>query len=833
MRFPATSRVASGIWSRGPSLWLTPVLAALLSVGLRPAAGQMLSPSAVVDPLAGRPVSRIEVLGNRTAETRLILPTSLLEPGRPADRERIREAVRALYGLGLFESIRVTDWPDSGEGRALAIEVTENPRLAAILWEGNKRLKDDDLRAKIDLRAGQVMTGRKLFEAVQAIGAAYRDEGYPSARVESRLEDAIPERQREEEQRRREEEARAREAEGEEATDREERFARLDRPVLTAVEGRKDLTFVVTEGGRVSIRAVEFAGATAFKPGDLQGPLALKPNSLFRRKRYTAERGREDREKLVEFYQNHGYKDVVVEGPEAVFADGGESVTLRYTVNEGPAYRFGTVRWSGNTAVPTEALQASSSVMRGEPYSRARLDATTGAAYELYTEKGHLLELSIQPEIETVGDTVSVAYRIQEGSPSRVREITIAGNTRTKERVIRRELSLWPGQLLRRSVLLRSHRDVFALGFFEDVQIDYEPVGIGSDVNVSFLVKEKGTGTATAGAGYAGDTGLTGFVQFGHNNLFGNGQALQLHLERGSRRRTYDISFTEPWVFNTPTSLGFQLYNTVREYDLYSARERGGGINLGRQLPPKLWGVRLPDYSRASLGYTLEEVRYSDLEDLDPESREILRDGNGTVSRVNMAFSRNSTDNPFNPTAGSRSLVRLELAGAVLGGGIHYYKPEIDHRVYFVPFWKPAVMLRNRVALVGKYPGEKIPGSETFRLGGTRTDYLRGYPDYEIMPEENVRVIDGREVRFPGGRFAYTFTAEYQFPIVNPVRGLVFFDAGNTWNEAGDFTVGNLKKGVGAGIRLEIPMLGVVGFDYGYGVDRGKWQSHFIIGPAF
>jgi outer membrane protein insertion porin family len=112
-------------------------------------------------------------------------------------------------------------------------------------------------------------------------------------------------------------------------------------------------------------------------------------------------------------------------------------------------------------------------------------------------------------------------------------------------------------------------------------------------------------------------------------------------------------------------------------------------------------------------------------------------------------------------------------------------------------------------------------------------DYLRGYPDYDVVPDENIHLVDGREVRFPGGRFAYTFTTEYHFPLFNPVHGLLFFDAGNTWNSPRDFSLGDLQKGLGSGIRLEIPMLGVVGLDYAYGLDRGKWRAHFIIGPAF
>jgi outer membrane protein insertion porin family len=176
----------------------------------------------------------------------------------------------------------------------------------------------------------------------------------------------------------------------------------------------------------------------------------------------------------------------------------------------------------------------------------------------------------------------------------------------------------------------------------------------------------------------------------------------------------------------------------------------------------------------------------------------------------------------------------MEIAGGPLGGQIDYYKPELDHRFWLVPFWKPALMIRNKLNYLAAYRrSATVPGAETFRLGGTRTDYLRGYHDYEIVPEVNIHRIDGNLVRFPGGRFAYTFTTEYQFAVVNPVRGLLFLDAGNTWNATRDFSLGDLKMGVGIGTRVEIPMLGLVGLDYAYGIARGRWMAHFIIGPAF
>ena len=747
------------------------------------------------DSLAARPVGRIFIRGNVTTDERLILRTSGLAAGDTVSAYRVRDAVRALWGLGLFSTLRFVDWPDSAGGRSLAIEVTENPRIGSLTWKGNKKLGEEDLKAKVDLKAGQILAGPKLFQARQAVESAYRDEGYAAARVTTEL--------------------------------------------TATADGKQDLVIAVEEGPRVSIKAIEIEGNTAFSARQLRKQLQLKPNSTFHRKRYTADRMREDRDRLEAFFQNHGYKDAGVTAGDPVPGADGRSIVLRYTVREGPLYRFGTVDWSGNSAVPTSALNAAATIIPGKPYSKARLDETTGAAYELYTEKGYLLELSIQPDIKVAGDSVSVSYRVEEGASSKVREVAIIGNTRTKERVVRRESALVPGQLLRRSVLMRSQRDIFALGFFEDVQVDYKPAGIGSDVDVSFTVKEKSSGTATAGAGYSSDTGLTGFVQFGHNNLFGNGQSIQLQLERGARRRTYDISFNEPWMFGMPVSGGFQIYDRINDYDLYSLQERGGGVNLGRP-----WFFKVPDYSRVYAGYSLEKLSYTNIDTgLDPASQEILTASNGIASKFNVAFARNSTDNPFNATMGSRTNARVEVAGGPLGGQLDYFKPEIDHRQWFVPFWKPALMIRNKVNYLGTWGQERradgtmgprqVPGSETFRLGGTRVDYLRGYPDYDVVPEENIHMVDGRRVRFPGGRFAYTFTAEYQFPLVNPVRGLVFLDAGNTWNSARDFSLVDLKKGVGAGVRLEIPMLGPVGFDYAYGLDRGKWQAHFIIGPAF
>lgn len=740
------------------------------------------------------PVVAIDLEGNAAAERDLILKTLDIPVDAPLSTMRLRNGVRALWSLGLFSSLEVYGRPD-GSGQRLLLVVSENPRITSFDFAGNKKIGTEDLKGKVDLRAGQLLVRRRIHEGCSAVEQAYRDDGYAMARC-------LPE-------------------------------VKEERP------GETSITLRVEEGPRVKISALAFSGNSAISTDRLEGAVKLKPNSLFRRKRYTVEAAREDQGRIEELYRNNGYRDAVVRTLDPEFLEDGRKVVLRYEVEEGPYYLFGSRSWSGNSVVPTEALEAAAAFEAGEPFSQEALDRTTAEAYSLYTEKGYLLEIAIQPATETRGDTVDVAYSIREGAPSKVHEISIRGNRRTKEKVIRREMTLYPGDLLRRSALLRSQRDIFALGFFEDVQLDYQPTGEGTDVDLVFAVKEKSTGSASGGVGYSSETGLTGFVQLGHPNLFGNGQSISLSVERGGRRENYEISFNDPWVFGTPTAFGFDLFNTRRTRDLYTETRKGGGISFGRP-----WFYPFPDYSRVYLGYSVEDYKFSDfdpsLEDTDSASDGIpladrLRESSGLISSTYLSFVRNSTDNPFDPTLGAKTTLRLELAGGLLSGDQHYFKPTIDHRVYFQPVWKPSLMLRWRLGwLVPLGDGKGVPSTETFRLGGTRPfEYLRGYDDYYIVPEENVRGTGSGQVRFPGGRAMFGVTAELVMPIVNPLRALLFYDAADVWNTPGEIGLSSLKEGLGTGLRFEIPLLGQVGFDYAYGTAVKDWRFHFIIGPAF
>jgi outer membrane protein insertion porin family len=742
-------------------------------------------------------IDSLGFVGLSRVDPNLARQTVQLKPGDPLLSYRLSQSVRALYALGLFDRVEaVTD--TTGDQRVtLVFHVTERAPITSVSYQGQHFMGTEDLADHAALTTGQISSPSALFRASQEIEKAYRDEGYARARVT---------------------------------------------PEITPDSSGLGVgvTLRIDEGPRVKVRAVNFTGATAFSQRALRGAIQLRPAGFLRKGRFTSEKLDEDVQSLTAYYHNRGYKDATVTASEPVFSADGRDAEIGFQVTEGPLYRFAVPRWEGATVYTPAVLRATTLFRGGEAFDQSQIDNSITEATNLYTERGYLTGLRITPQLETLGDSVRVVFQVEEGKPSHVGEIRVVGNTATKERVVRRELSLYPGALLRRSLLLRSQRDAFATGFFEDVQVEFDPGMKEDEVDVTFRVKEKSSVTASAGAGYSSQAGLTGFVEFGHNNLFGNGQAVSLKLEHGSKTDYYDFSLTEPWLWGRPISAGLDLYKTEAYREIYVSTDEdqsywqsrvGGGVRVG--FP---WFLRFPDYSRLAFGVSYTRTRYRDMTGLPTATQELLESSQGSLARTYVSFNRNSTDNPFHPTLGTRTTWTSEVDVGRLGSTgetvpTAFYRITVDHRQYFVPFWKPVWMLRWRTGWMWPFKaGRPVVESDLFRLGGTTSfDYLRGYHDYYVVPEENVS-SDG--TRFPGGNVMFGLTGEIQFPVVDPVHAVLFLDAGDTWTSGYDMSLRDLKVGVGAGVTMEIPMLGPVGFYYGYGTETHEWVSHFTFGTA-
>lgn len=733
-------------------------------------------------------ISSIRAAGFANVDSLVIVRTFGLKVGDRYEPSALSDGVRRLYATGLFTDVDVADESVAG-GVALMIRVRERQRIQGVVFVGNRKLDEAALKLKITVADGQLLDASVLELDARKIADAYADEGYARARVTAKTNATAP--------------------------------------------GVVGVKFEIVEGSKQKVRGIEIHGTTTASPSELAGAMKSQMPGFLKSGTYKPSKLEEDMTALRLHMRSRGYRDAEVDSIRPADTADGHGVVLHVYVREGPRYRFGAMSWSGNTAVPSVALEFVTTCRPGFPYDESKVQKTLQAAYELYQETGYLF-LSIDPRFSDRDTIVDIAFAVQEGQRSSVADLRIVGNTRTKENVIRREAKVHPGDIFRRSSLMRTQRDIFGLGFFQDVQVDYEPTGDSADVNLTLKVQEKQTGTASAGAGYSSQTGLTGFLELGHNNLFGNGQSISIRLERGGRRRDIQISFTEPWFRDTPLTVGLDLFNTQRNLDFYDRKDVGGGFRLGRPLP---W----PDYSRGVIGYDLRDVTLDNFDAPragEPLNLERLRDTKWPrrVSSINFTVTRNSTDNPFNPGRGSKLTWVNTLAGGLLGGVEEFLKESFELRNY-TRLRKPfTLMLRGKAGFLA---GGSVPDYERFRLGGTTSDYLRGYPDYYVVPRPNITKseLTGAVVeRYPGGRTMLILTTELQFPIADPLRGLLFFDAGNSWNSTRDLDLGDLRKGAGFGVRMEIPALGRVGFDVGYGFDReegGSWETHFQLGNTF
>jgi len=736
----------------------------------------------------GPSIRKVSAVGFVNVDSLVVIRTFAVPTGQPYDAREVRAGVRRLFATGLFTDVTVSDAPVSG-GVALTIHVAERPRVKEITFHGAKKIEEKTLKEKLTLAEGQLLDSGTLELDARKVETAYGAEGYAHAKVTTRVE-----------------------------------------PISA---GAIRVVFDVQEGTKVKVRGVVFHGNHTLKSEDLAKAMESKKPGFLRSGVHKPEHLDKDETKLRLYMRTRGYKDADVDSIVPADVPDGKGVVLHVFLREGPRYRFGKLTWTGNTAVPTAALAFSTVPNPGTIYNEAQIQKTLENAYQLYQEQGYLF-LSIDPKMSDRDSIVDVDFQVQEGTRSRIANLEITGNTRTRENVIRREASVYPGDVFRRSTLMRTQRDIFGLGYFQDVNVDYEPTGDSADINLTLKVQEKQTGTASAGAGYSSQTGLTGFVELGHNNLFGKGQSINIRVERGGKRSDLELSYTEPWFRDTPVSMGFDIFNTRRDLDFYRRKDVGGGIRIGRPL-------RWPDYTRGIISYDLRDVTLSDFvlaRPGEPSNLQALRDTKWPrrVSSVTLTFNRNSTDNPFYPSKGSKIILMNEVAGGLLGGVESFYKETFENKTYTRLGGPFVLMVRGKTGFLG---GGQVPDYERFRLGGTTADYLRGYPDYYVVPRANVtrdsltgQILD----RYPGGKTMLILTSELQFPIADPLHGLLFFESGNTWNSTRDLDLGDLRKSIGFGVRLEVPALGRIGFDLGYGLDRedgSRWEPHFQLGNTF
>jgi outer membrane protein insertion porin family len=748
-------------------------------------------------------INSITVEGNKSADAGMIRLNSGLTPGVEISGEDLQQAVKNLWSLQIFSDIKIYVINQTVEGLDLLIKVKEYPRLNNVVISGNDELSKKDVEEEIDTYRSMIVSQNKIFKMKKNLLKKYMDEGYLLAEVN------------------------------------------ID--TVSAGTNRVNLLVNINEGQEVQVEKIRFHDNKFLDEDDLRGAMdEIKEDRWWRSADFKPKKYEEDKEKIIQYCKEHGFRDAEIVRDSLSYSEDRTDLYIDIWINEGQKYIFGDIDFEGNVIFSKEELKSALDISRGDVYDQKKYDeGIRDRVQKMYYNQGYLFA-NVQPLERPVGkDTLNVIFNITEGHVVHVKEIQINGNTKTNEKVIRREFKLHPGDVFNSAKLERSIRDVTILNYFAYANPDVRILG-NDDKNVNLVldVEEKSTDMANMSAGYSQRDGLIGSLGLTFNNFSlkhplsgGDGQRLVFDWQFGRIYRSFSISFTEPWLFDTPTLGGISLFDTRTGggYYPWDQSNTGATVRVGRRF---YW----PDnYFRGDWIFSYSLTKISNITDPDLLARYTLygRAGRTEQRSITQIISRDSRNNPEFPTRGSTNSLSVELSGGILGGEQDYLK-SIFLSEWYIPLPFGLVLYshnkygvletikKNTIILYGEY----------FYMGGSGLGFaegLRGYDDGQVGPlTSNNSPL--------GGKSMAKNTLELRFQIApNPtIFGLLFAEGGNAWENISETNPFDLRRSAGIGFRLFMPMIGIIGVDFGYGFDgdkniygqreRGGWKVHFQFG---
>ncbi|MDY6788074.1 MAG: outer membrane protein assembly factor BamA [candidate division WOR-3 bacterium] len=727
----------------------------------------------------------IRVENNNYSSKEYIINRSGLDVGPAPQPEIIKRAVRDLYSTGIFEQVEIYA-EKTGTGNVLIISVMENRRIDNILIKGNKAIKNDEIKDVIDIREGNFISDNMLFEMQDKIELLYEEKGFLNAEVSIETSDIA--------------------------------------------QSRADLIIRIEENKQVRIRHIEIFGNWGITDDKVKSRMNIKSKALFRGGIFKEKEFKEDKQTIIAVIKENGFPDAELDSVVKDLSYDKKWLTLKIYVTQGDKYYFGTFDYSGNDEIEDRVIERFISIRPMTKFNQNTLDEMVGRIYEYYMNNGFIY-VSVEPQEERTDSVIDYHLNITENKQAVVRFIDILGNEKTEDRVIRREILARPGEIFRRSEVVLSSNNLYRSGLLENVMINPRPLREKGMVDIEFDVVEKETGQFNIGAQYNQVDGITGNLKVGLNNIMGKGVSSSILLEKGQRITNFNGSFTEPYLMGYPVLLGVDGYYITKDYTYYNDRRTGGKIRTGYTLSERF-------STKIYLTYKLENVHlYTDtaaVQFLDPWIQDQLGDPK-MLSELSPSIVRDTRNHSLYPTAGQLTGLYLNFAGSVLGGQIDYWKISGDIRHYQNLPWKFVLMTRMSFGVVDGYSDPNtVPLSERFRLGGVGYWGLRGYYDRGVGPYLDAYCI--------GGRGALLANIELRMKLNEQAYILAFYDIGNAWEnmtEAYNNNFTPLYQGTGLGVRMEIPMMGILGIDLGYGftdtrhAGGQRWEPHFQIGTTF
>jgi outer membrane protein insertion porin family len=732
--------------------------------------------------VTGQIVERFEAVGNASVASDTIRVYLGIVPGEAYVPDAIQRNFANLWQTGLFDDIRVEVEPgDTPSGVVVKAIVRERPRIGSVEFRGNKELNQSKInealeREKIDLHVGSTIEQTLVKRAAEAVKRAYTEGGFEGVSVDTITEDL-----------------------GE--------------------SGEKKIVFVINEGVKAKIAQIDFVGNRRFSDGKLRSQMKeIKKHNLItwvrKKNLYIPSKLDEDLERVKNFYQDYGYQDVSFGDPQVVTQ--GKRVKVTIPVKEGEIHTFGDVSVEGNTVFTNEQIIGNWPLKKGQTLARKPIANRVDAFGEAYRMRGYIYAY-VDPEYTERGDNVvDVKLRVFEGDQFRLGRLEFTGNTTTKDKVLRREIFLEEGQIMDMETFKQSIYKLGQLGYYKVTDNpDFKVNPDSKTVDITVKGIEEGKNDIQFGGGYSEGGGFFVQAQFATRNFLGEGENLSLGYQRGRRTNFFSISYADPWFLDTPNSLGVSVYN--RETILpasfgYEQRGKGGTV---------AYGYRLHRFDSLSMLYGYERSRsvYQTQEIPDPQGNlpmPLISDLSFITSTIVPSYRYDSRDNPFDTTRGGRFSLALAYAGGPLGGSVDMFKPTIGATKFFHLSRKSSFSANAEAGYIFSFrddcahtynelstdvPDLCVPTSDRFLVGGEFS--VRGFQYGTLGPYEE---FPGRGLRPAGGYSYQTYNFEYVYKVNDPIRVVLFADAGRAYGYKESVDFSQLRFSVGGELRLFLPV---------------------------
>ncbi len=753
----------------------------------------------------GAIVKEIEIrfAGPKTTNDSVILANLRTKVGEPFTQMQSEDDVRSLYKTDLFANVRIIQEPVE-DGVKVIVQVQGKTKLKDIVFEGNTKYSSDRLKKELKYSAGEkeakltpgeILSERQVAEAANSLIEFYQKAGYHDVKITFEI-------------------------------------------TPDELTGHSIVKFIITEGPRVIVDKVNFEGNHAFTTKVLRHKIETRNYNWITwltKKGYLKQTViEEDKQKIVDFYRSEGYidsdvKDVKFDYPEK------DKVVVTFFVFEGKQYKVGKLTVDGNQLFTTAEIEQKLKMKSGGLFTPGGLQDDIKAIRDIYGARGYI-DTAVKPtRIPNVkSGTMDVSLEIREGDLAYIDLIELRGNEKTKDKVIRRELAVAPGEIYNTVKVDASKQRLENLGYFSHVTVTPEDTDVANRKKMVVSVEEQRTGSISFGAGFSSVDSILGFVEVTQGNFdidkppyfTGAGEKARIRAQFGASRQDYIVSFTEPWFMNQRLAVGFDLFYDEASYlsAIYNQRNYGFDVRAGKALG---------EYNKVELMYKLEEIELYNFSSA--ASPLILEESGGRLkSSVNGSITRDTRDSFVLPSKGYKLQLYSEVAGGpALGGDTDIYKFQLNGQIYFtMPWWEKNILSFNgSTGVVDTWAdGTRVPIFDRYFLGGPNT--VRGFRFRDVGPKDPT----SNNEPIGGNTMAYLQT-EYSVPVIDRVRFATFIDGGQVWDNAYDWGATGPDVGAGIGLRLNLP-IGPINLDYGWPLRHDQYtgnsgQFSFNVGTKF